>query len=424
MSAAHLQHSFGSIFNECIFMRIEPAMAQEFSPDQQEALLNGPALAPPPGDVPNFVNPPNFSVLTRVVVGLGFGICSILIFGRICVTLEDRKKLYLADTVLLCGFAIYIAHGAFILDSTNHVGYLIHQWDVRLRDAIYLLRNFAINYNLFAISSAAIKAAIILEWLRIFNQSCERNNFFWASHSILWITLLFHLATLISFNAACRPYARTWDPFVHGTCYDSRPVYVASTASYLIVDIFILLLPQSIIWRLNMTKRKKQGVALFFGVGVLAIVSVAARLALSVRLYATADEIYTLSSLSLLSVVEIACGIIVYCVPSAPKALALFQAKVGRMKEIRDCNEGDSSGSWPTSDDGIYSSGQGDNDEEQLTLAPAGGGIPRNFNFRSASTTRGQEQHGKSGILLTTVFNVESSDTINSRRGNSDYYNN
>ncbi|KAI0860612.1 hypothetical protein F4860DRAFT_198925 [Xylaria cubensis] len=370
------------------------AMVQEYSSDQQEALLNGPALAPPPGHTPNFVNPPNLSVLTRGVIGLSFGICSILILGRICVTLESRKRLYLSDTILLFGFATFIAHGAFILDSTSHVGYLIHQWDVRLKDAIYLLRNFAINYNLFAISSATIKAAIILEWLRIFNQPHKCGNFFWASHSILWTTLLFHLATLISFNAACRPYLRTWDPFVHGTCYDSRPVYVASTASYLIVDIFILILPQGIIWRLQMTRKKKQGVAAFFGVGLLAIISVAVRLALSVRLYATADQIYTLSSLGLLSIVEIECGIIVYCVPSAPKALALFQAKVDRMKGVGNCNKGDSTSSWPASDNRIYSSGQRYDDEEQLALTPTSGEIVRNCNFRSASTTRGQEQYG------------------------------
>ncbi|TRX93654.1 hypothetical protein FHL15_005330 [Xylaria flabelliformis] len=357
-------------------------MAQEFSSGQQEALLNGPALAPPPGHIPNFANPPNLSVLTHVVVGLAFGTCSILILGRICVTLECQKTLYLADTILLFGFATFIAHGALIIDSTSHVGYLIHQWD-----------NFAINYNLFAISSATIKAAIILEWLRIFNPPHKRGNFFWASHSILWTTLLFHLATLISFNAACRPYVRTWDPFVHGTCYDSRPVYVASTASYLIVDVFILLLPQRIIWRLHMTRKKKQGVAAFFGIGILAIISVIVRLVLSVRLYATADEIYTLSSLALLSIVEIACGIIVYCVPSAPKALALFKAKVDRVKGVGNCNERGSASSWPTSNDRIYSSGQGYDDEEQLALAPVGGEIVRNCNFGSASTTRGQEQY-------------------------------
>ncbi|KAI1810574.1 hypothetical protein GGS20DRAFT_566817 [Poronia punctata] len=265
----------GSWFIDFVFLYSisDFAMAQDLSGlafEQQQALLDGGALEPRANHLPNFENPANFNTLTRTVIGLAFGICLMSVLTRFFVSWENWNRINLADGILLFGLGTYVAYGAVVLDSTKQVGYLIHQWDVRLRDAIYLSRNFTIGSNLFRISSASVKAAILLEWLHIFNQTQERNSFFWTSHAVLWFNIISFTVACIIFSVACKPYAKNWDPFLHGTCYDTRPVYVASTAFYLLVDLFILALPQRIIWRLHMTKRKKQGVAAFFGVGVLA----------------------------------------------------------------------------------------------------------------------------------------------------------
>jgi hypothetical protein len=39
----------------------------------------------------------------------------------------------------------------------------------------------------------------------------------------------------------------------------------------LVSDIFILILPQRIIWRLNMSREKKIGIALMFAVGLMQV---------------------------------------------------------------------------------------------------------------------------------------------------------
>lgn len=62
-----------------------------------EALLNGPALAPPPGEVPDFADPPNQVLMLTVVLT----ICAILSTFAICIRMYVKarmiRKMHLED---------------------------------------------------------------------------------------------------------------------------------------------------------------------------------------------------------------------------------------------------------------------------------------------------------------------------------------
>ncbi|KAJ8132694.1 hypothetical protein O1611_g927 [Lasiodiplodia mahajangana] len=247
-----------------------------------------------------------------------------------------------------------------------------------------------------------------MEWLRIFNPSHERNGFFWAAHSGTWFNFLSHMALFISFNAACTPYARNWDPFLPGRCYETRPIPVVSSAVDLIVDVLIFSLPQRIIWKLQLSKKKKQGVAIFFGVGVFAIISVIVRIAIGIQLYTSTDQLHAFNSLALFGIVDLGCGIIIYCVPSMPKALKLTQSSLSRIKAFGTNDSKKNRGtfqeltSWnrrPAMDNGI----------EQLP-GTCVRGIPaaQSCNSSLSPAHQGRQEHVESGILRTTVFTAVS----------------
>lgn len=67
------------------------------TPAMLEILLNGPAMTPPPGVQPNFIDPPNFAN-TALVVELIFLILSTLaVIIRAYTKLRVNKKLDLED---------------------------------------------------------------------------------------------------------------------------------------------------------------------------------------------------------------------------------------------------------------------------------------------------------------------------------------
>lgn len=114
-----------------------------------------------------------------------------------------------------------------------------------------------------------IKAAILLEWLRIFPGQ-TRNAFYWITVTLLSLNFIFYVVRLIGHNLTCIPHEKIWNRIqVPGKCVDTRPLDVVSAVFYFVIDIAILILPQKVIWNLNMTFQKRLGVSAVFAVGLM-----------------------------------------------------------------------------------------------------------------------------------------------------------
>jgi hypothetical protein len=122
--------------------------------------------------------------------------------------------------------------------------------------------------NLYIFAMCSIKAAILLEWLRIFVP--QRHNFlFWTLCITLVVNSLFYLGMFIALQSACRPHAKLWDLTLKGSCIDTTTLQLLTAVLNLTLDFVILLLPQKAIWELNMSSRKRLGVSVIFAVGIL-----------------------------------------------------------------------------------------------------------------------------------------------------------
>ncbi|KAI1359265.1 hypothetical protein F5Y08DRAFT_332493 [Xylaria arbuscula] len=266
------------------------------TPDQQAALLENPALEPPDGITSNFANPSNGNVLSITITVLEFSLSSIFVFIRLYVSWVVHKTLYVTDG--------NVAYYGTVISTISQGGYLVHQWDITFRDYLHVS-----------------KFAIVLEWNRIFNPRRAKNVFYWASWIILAVNALFYIPSFFIVNLACRPWERFYNPFIEGTCFDFEKVYLASGVTNFVVDVAILLLPQKLIWKLQMSRKKKNGILAVFGVGILSVVSAGARLAWTVRLTKYKDVLYNEAALGLWASVEMTSALIVFCVPSVPKFL-------------------------------------------------------------------------------------------------------
>lgn len=73
------------------------------TPEEKQAFLNGPALAPPPGVVPNFTNPPNRLRLCVGVTVITITVSVIVVFLRLYTRIFRVKKMRLEDCMLRSG---------------------------------------------------------------------------------------------------------------------------------------------------------------------------------------------------------------------------------------------------------------------------------------------------------------------------------
>ena len=123
---------------------------------------------------------------------------------------------------------------------------------------------------LYSVTLLFVKASILMDWARVFVPAGTRNTFFWTCYILLWVNVLYYTAIVIASNLACTPREKIWDPTVPGgKCTNLKVSLVVSSTSNVVSDILILLLPQNIIWRLQMPLKRKIGVSLIFVVGIM-----------------------------------------------------------------------------------------------------------------------------------------------------------
>lgn len=114
------------------------------------------------------------------------------------------------------------------------------------------------------------KAAILLEWKRIFVPRGTRNRFYWATWFLMLLNGLFYFIAFFFVIFAQQPIARNWDVILPGKSpYDRKTIDIVATGVNLTVDVSVFLLPQRVIWSLQMTRSRKLGLCLMFSLGLL-----------------------------------------------------------------------------------------------------------------------------------------------------------
>lgn len=115
-----------------------------------------------------------------------------------------------------------------------------------------------------------LKAAIIIDWIRIFVPGPTRNKFFWCGWALIGLNTGFYVVGILTENLACVPFQYTWDKTIPGGhCRIGGAIKVATTAIDFVSDLAVTILPQQVIWRLQMSTKKKIGVSVLFGIGIL-----------------------------------------------------------------------------------------------------------------------------------------------------------
>jgi len=127
-------------------------------------------------------------------------------------------------------------------------------------------------YYITIISSIAIillKAAIILQCLRVFCPPGVRGKIFYLLHALLWGNILFYTAMTLLWAFECSPIQKAWDVTVAGGhCMDRFQLRTATAIVNMVSDFLIVVIPQRAIWGLTIDRRKKVALAAVFLVGI------------------------------------------------------------------------------------------------------------------------------------------------------------
>ncbi|KAK7943983.1 uncharacterized protein PG986_013096 [Apiospora aurea] len=243
-----------------------------------------PAMEPPPGVVPNFTEPGGSHELEHGMIVAGAIISAVAVLARLSVDLSS------------------------------------------------------IFYTL---SAMCLKVAILGNWLRIFVPAGQRNGTWWTLHDLIWAHVIFYSITALTGIFSCQPRQKIWDPwYVGGSCpVNVKVQHIFISVFNFVSDTAILAMPQTIIWRLQMSRSQKWGLSLLFVIGIGSVhpsfysrsqanrvdcqsawVSGVARTVYFVKMLENDDAMYNLTGVAIWTVWEMAAAFMVMGAPALPRA--------------------------------------------------------------------------------------------------------
>ncbi|KAK3389679.1 hypothetical protein B0H63DRAFT_103002 [Podospora didyma] len=286
----------------------------------QKFLLAGSAATPPQGVTANFSNPSNQNALGTTVIVTGV----VLVATTGLVRLYSRfltKTWKIEDLLGLIAFMCYVVMLYCIVTLMRLVGFFVDQWNVRLQTFVDCAVVVYIYPMVYSASMLFAKNAILFEWSRIFVPAGTRNAFFWFTRVLIVANTMLYFAGIIAGVFMCKPIAKSWDFFIHGECLDRRQVHGSMVCFNLAIDLFILILPQKVIWSLQMTRSRRLGVSIIFSIGLMGLACAAGHTYSNMLGYGYKGSNTTMmvSNTFLWSFSEVSCTLMVFFVPAMPK---------------------------------------------------------------------------------------------------------
>ncbi|KAI0201341.1 hypothetical protein F4808DRAFT_124138 [Astrocystis sublimbata] len=297
------------------------------SPHELQKILDSSALQPPPGVIPNFNNPENGNTVALVGLLLSLILSSIFLFVRVYVVFYRMKQPSLGDYLMLAGYSFFLVVCSGSLFRLSQAGLFIHQWNIRGRDIETYLKIVIIGLEFWFAGVLVVKASILAEWLRLFAPGRGRTTFATSCKVLLTANVLFYSAIIFTLNFSCRPFRKLWDKTLEGSCLDLRKINLGAVVVILLLDIAILILPQRVIWGLQMNRARKVGVSAVFTIGVFIRLTWVHRATIASAFLFNAilqwsrsdDMTYHFSAVALWAIAEMTGGILVFCAPVVPR---------------------------------------------------------------------------------------------------------
>ncbi|KAK2057114.1 CFEM domain-containing protein [Colletotrichum caudatum] len=232
------------------------------------------------------------------------------------------------DTTIMVAFAVFTpnAYVAALIGSGRDVRHFAP-------DPITAgLKTFFVMTFLYILGLAFVKASILFLYLRIFPDHRFRK--------VLWLTQLFNLALYLVFLVAsltsCQPLNYVWDGWtgkMEGRCFSSNPPALAHGALNLVLDVWMLFLPVSQIYKLNIPRKQKLDVMFMFSMGAFLTAATGYRIKV-IRPFGASFDPDVAFQTAIWSAIELAVGIFVACLPNTRQFWSVVLPKILRATGI------------------------------------------------------------------------------------------
>ena len=220
-----------------------------------------PVGPPPPGVTPNFIDP---VTLSGVVVAVGTT-SSVLAFILLCTRLFSTtivtRTIGSDDYTVITGFVFSLAYTSIMIWNR---GFARHDWDLPLSEySASFSESIFVGIIVAALALLFAKISILILFLRLFSTN---RVFRYLICSALLLTIIIHTISILVDCIMCVP--RSGETFgsqvLAARCIKTDTWSTVQGAFEVFLDLWIFILPLPIIWKLQMSDKRKVGVSIIF----------------------------------------------------------------------------------------------------------------------------------------------------------------
>ncbi|KAJ5870229.1 hypothetical protein N7455_005170 [Penicillium solitum] len=262
-----------------------------------------------------------------------FFIAAVAVALRVTSTHIRRRALKTHDYLVFFSLVLLTGYVVDMLIGATTAGYGGHTANMAVRnpgELVSALKIFWASEWMWATSTVCFRLAILLLYMEIFPGNPK---FFWCATGVGCLVFLYWVSSVLTIALLCRPVAYNWNRSIPGSCGDVLKIEYASAGFNMGIDLGVVLLPLPIVWRLQMSSRKKIGVTASFAIGILTAGINLGRI-IQTKLCPADDLIYCLRDSSIFIMAEMTAGILVACVPTFGPLF--FRGRTVRSAQPRD----------------------------------------------------------------------------------------
>ncbi|CAG8122282.1 unnamed protein product [Penicillium olsonii] len=265
------------------------------------------------------------TTIVAVLCALAFITVLMRYFVRLC--LQGMKlgadDFFVGASVLVLVILVSISVFSMALGMTGigllltgitggHHGLGRHVWSTTLGHMVTIKQGLFAYVLLYLVELLLIKVSILMFYRRIFNMN-------WMIWTCLILSCCWCTGSMVAALSAPKPISYFWsevsDPSSGIWRYNFYYYYIGNAASNVVLDVLIFIIPIPIVWKLQMRTGQKIAICSLFLLGGFVCVASIVRIHYLTFLDGGEDVTWTLSEVSVWSVVEPAIGIICACLP-------------------------------------------------------------------------------------------------------------
>ncbi|KAM7188788.1 hypothetical protein V8F33_010451 [Rhypophila sp. PSN 637] len=292
---------------------------------------NTPAMLPPPGVTPNFVNPESIAYQPRIVIctfmPLMFVFLGARVYARVCM----RHNFGFDDVLAIISSIVVTAYCVSVLMSLDNPNG-IHQWNVKLsRISESYLKNSLVTQITFPLSAASVKVSLLVLYLRIFRPVNAARYIILTGTALISVFYITLVIVAIVVTVPKPGAAGGWLFSVYFALPHTRALSGAAGIFGAITDFFVLAIPMSLVVPLRLATRKKIGIVAIFLAGLLACGCSIASCIFRFRMNDTEDQTWSGMPAYSLGVAEVTVG---HICGSCPVVAVVFKSLINS-KQVR-----------------------------------------------------------------------------------------